>query len=141
MGHITGQYIAGSATASSLTQPGAGSAVDTSALKLFGNKVIQQLNTLRAEALRHEEELTMLGKKHDILESSTLPKYIISDRYQKWHVRLVYVDVAIGNMKTRCGWRCGASIFERRAFAPIKWKPDERCPRCFDLAEDRKDIE
>ena len=74
MEHITGQYIAGSATTSSLAQPGAGSTINASALKLFGNKVIQQLNTLRAEALRHDGELTMLGKKHEILEASALPK-------------------------------------------------------------------
>ena len=80
-------------------------------------------------------------RSYEIMESSALPKYIRSDKYQKWHVCLVSVDVTVGNMKTRCGWRYGASIFERRAFTPTKWKPDERCPRCFDLAEDGKEIE
>ena len=74
-----------------------------------------------------------------ILDSSALPKYVVSDKYRKWHVCLNYVDVPTKDMGTRCGWRYGSSIYERKAFTPETWKKDERCPRCFDLAEDLHD--
>ena len=71
----------------------------------------------------------------EILDDSAIPKYIVSDEYQKWHVCLYYVDVPTDCMKTRCGWRYGASIFIRKSFTPDVWMKDERRTRCFDLAE------
>ena len=113
----------------------AGGSANTLALKKCGTKVIQQLNAVKAEAARHDEELAALGKRLEILDSSTLPKYIVSDKYRKWHVCLNYVDVPIKDMETRCGWRYGSSIYDRKSFIPETWKKDERCPRCFHLAE------
>ena len=110
--------------------------MNTVALKKFGKEVIQGLNVMKADSSRHEEELLALGKRLEILDYRAVPKYIVSDEYQKWHVCLYYVDVPVDSMKTRCGWRYGASIFVRKSFAPVTWKKDERCTRCFDLAED-----
>ena len=132
---ITSQYIAGSAAPSG--QASSSKGVDTVALKKFGNKVIQDLNAMKAEAARHDEELTTLGKRLEILDAMAVPKYIVSDKYQKWHVCLVYTGLPIKEMKTRCGWRYGMSIFVRKSFTPDRpWLKYERCPRCFDLAED-----
>ena len=91
---------------------------------------------MKSEAARYDEELAALGKRLEILDATAVPKYIVSDKYQKWHVCLAYTDLPIKDMKTRCGWRYGMSIYMRKSFTPVTWKKDERCPRCFDLAED-----
>ena len=67
------------------------------------------------------------------LKDAVHPKYIISDKYQKWHVVPQFTDVPTKLWKARCGWKYGCSKFERRTKIPAVWKPDEKCPRCFDL--------
>ena len=89
--HITTQYIVVPSSYSG--HPSPGSNINTLALNKFSNKVIQQLNSLRADAIKHEEERKALGAKHATLEPSALPKYIISDISQMACVCLVYLDV------------------------------------------------
>ena len=88
------------------------------------------------QVAKQDEELARLGEQHAILESSTLPKFVVSDEYQKWHIALNYVDVPKLLMS---GWKYGRSVYERRANAPEKCKKDQRCTRCFDLPDNPDD--
>ena len=54
---------------------------------------------MKAEAARYDEELAALGKRSEILDASTIPKCIVSDKYRKWHVCLYYVYVPVKDMK------------------------------------------
>ena len=112
---------------------------ETLAIKKFGQATMKQLEELTEQVVKQDEELARLGEQHGILESSTLPKFIVSDEYQKWRVALCYVDVPKQLMKTRCGWKYGRSVFDRRANAPEKWKKDQRRTRCFDLPDTADD--
>ena len=112
---------------------------ETLAIKKFGQATLKQLEELTVQVAKQDEELARLGEQHAILESSTLPKFVVSDEYQKWHIALNYVDVPKLLMKTRCGWKYGRSVYERRANAPEEWKKDQRRTRCFDLPDNPDD--
>ena len=53
-------------------------------------------------------------------------KFVICDKYQKWHVAPRFTGVAILEWKARCGWRDGRSKLERRSKAPAVWGVDEK---------------
>ena len=101
--------------------------------KGFSKKALADLQALRSTVEHHEQELAGMGATLSKLKSAVHPIYVISDKYRKWHVVPKFAGVAVSLWKARCGWRYGASKFERRSKPPAEWGPDERCPRCFDL--------
>ena len=101
--------------------------------KGFSKKALADLQALRASVEHHERELANVCSNISKLKYAVHPIYVISDKYRKWHVVPKFAGVAVGLWKARCGWRYGASKFERRSKPPAVWGADERCPRCFDL--------
>ena len=97
--------------------------------------------SIEAQAVDQEELMPMKWSWHPCrrslgwgqLKDAVHPKYVISDKYQKWHVVPKFADVPVKQWKARCGWRYGCSKYGRRSRAPAVWGPDEKCPRCFDL--------
>ena len=83
---------------------------ETMAIKKFGQATLKQLGDSRLQVEKQDMELAQLGEQHASLESSTLPRCVLSGEYQKWHVALSYVDVSTRLMKTRRGWKYGRSL-------------------------------
>ena len=74
--------------------------------------------------------------------------YIVSDKYQVWHVVFPRLDPPVKSHKTHCGWSYGRSVYQRRVEVPegLPRKPAKKldeslCPRCFpdDAADDELD--
>ena len=63
---------------------------ETKAVNKFGQATLKQLEELRLQVEKQDKELAKLGEQHAILDSSTLPRFEVSDEYQKWHVALRY---------------------------------------------------
>ena len=58
----------------------------TKALKKFSDKTFNQLENLRITVNKQEEVLEQLQTQLAIVEAAAMPKFIISDSHQKWHV-------------------------------------------------------
>ena len=108
----------------------------TKALQRFSDKTMKQLEDLRRTATKQEEELEAMQTQLKIVEAAAIPRYIVSDKYPKWHVTLAHVDVPVKLMKTHSGWAYGRSIYERRSDVPLGLPKSEKCPRCFKIVEE-----
>ena len=108
----------------------------TKALQRFSDRTMKQLEELRRTVTKQEEELEEMQTHLKIVEAAATPRYVVSDKYQKWHVTLAYVDVPAKLMKTYCGWAYGRSVYERRSEVPLGLPKSEKCPRCFKFVEE-----
>ena len=54
--------------------------------KKFSEKTLTALNDLRTEVANHDKELQELNAKMAIMDEVTSPKFVISDKYKKWHI-------------------------------------------------------
>ena len=106
----------------------------------FKDKVTADLRTLQKEVKRQENEIEMLAKDVYATTITEYPKFIISDKYQKWHIIHDYRQQCRADWKTSCGWAYGHSIFERKA--KIHAKVDIKkvgCDRCFKFTKPDED--
>ena len=73
-------------------------------------------------------------KKHiEVVESAVHPIYVVSDKYQKWHISSPYADVQKKFWKCRCGWKYGRSIFDRMSSLPDNLDVTDKRKDCFDI--------
>ena len=103
-------------------------------IKKFDEKVSRDLKALQKDVRRHESEIERLAK--DVLATAvtTYPKFIISDKYQLWHIVHDYTAEDREGWKTLCGWSYGLSIFVRKSKIPNKMNIKEHgCDRCFKI--------
>ena len=71
------------------------------------------------------------------MDEVTSPKFVVSDKYKKWHICTQYHEVPLSDWRVLCGWRYGKSVFERRGRIPDDLPDVQKCGTCFDLdAED-----
>ena len=56
-----------------------------------------------------------------------MPMYVISDKYKRWHLSLPWQNQEKKNMRCKCGWRYGLSIFQRRSAMPADLHMREKC--------------
>ena len=73
-----------------------------------------------------------LNQKLKIVDSVLTPKYIISEKYKKWHICQQYRDLPAKEWKAVCGWKYGRSVFERRTTLSENLTNEEFCTTCFD---------
>ena len=99
--------------------------------KIFGDKVFKQLADMRKTVDEHEQDLDRLAQRMKLAEDCAVPRFVLSDKYQKYHVALTYMDVPPTEWKTWCGWSYGGSVFQRRTKVPEDIDPKRKCPRCF----------
>ena len=99
--------------------------------KLFGGKVMKQLEALEEKVKEQEADLEALTGRLKITEDAAVPRFVVSDKYQKYHLALSYVDVSKSEWKTHCGWAYGYSVFERRSKIPDDLMDKHKCPNCF----------
>ena len=102
-------------------------------LKKFSIKAMEQLKILEVEVAKHDQDLEDMNAKLAIFDSKLTPKYVISDKYQKWHICQKWQDVPSKEWRTLCGWRYAKSVFERRTELADNLKDTECCTTCFDL--------
>ena len=130
--NITSEYVKGKVASSSAQEV-------SKTVKGFSDKTLNQLVALKAKADKQHAEIVELTSKITVLESITDPRYIVSDKYKKWHITLPWIDVEPSDLKTYCTWSYGFSVYQRKAKLPRFLPESSRCIRCFDLAEDGDD--
>ena len=86
--------------------------------KTMITKILNQLAAMEKEVSEQHEDLTKTNARLRVMDGLVTPKYIISDKYKKWHVCQQWQDRAAKEWKTECGWRYGRSSFERRSVIP-----------------------
>ena len=87
---------------------------------------------MQKEVEKHDDDLEELNKKWKILDGKVTPRYIVSEKYQKWHICQQWQERPSKEWKTACGWRYGKSVFERKSIIPGDLKDEEYCTTCFD---------
>ena len=80
---------------------------------------------------KHDDALDALNDKLKILDATITPKYIVSEKYHKWHIVQRWHDIPKADWKSYCGWRYGKSVFDRRSKLPENLPVDEYCATCF----------
>ena len=76
------------------------------------------------------------------MDTKVTPKYIVSSKHQKFHICLNWQDAKASEWRTKCGWKYGASKFERRSTLPKHLPTKEKClgrGACFDYDDDEDD--
>ena len=63
-------------------------------LKRICTKAMQQLKKLEEEVAKHDQDLEDMNAKLAIFDSKLTPKYIINDKYQKWHICQKWQELA-----------------------------------------------
>ena len=106
----------------------------------IGDTALAKLKVLETETARQHEELQKVCRKIQEIEDVKYPRYIISEKYRKWHVVESWEGIERQDWKTKCGWRYGkflSTVFERQARLPDNLTKDEKCPRCLPHAAAR----
>ena len=104
-------------------------------LNVISIKAMKQIEDLKRDMLSQDARLEDLKTKLALLDDLTTPKYIVSEKYKKWHVCLQFHDLPVAEWRVRCGWRYGNSVFERR----MALVPGARCSTCFEDDGDDSD--
>ena len=107
--------------------------------KLIGGKVMKQLETLEKTVKDQEVELEALTGRLNITEDVAAPRFVVSDKYKKFHLALKYVDVTKSDWKTHCGWAYGYSVFERRSKIPYDLSDKQKSPNRFAIIQGNSD--
>ena len=103
----------------------------------IGDAALAKLKELEIESDRQQEEIQKVCRKIQEIEDEKHPRYIISDKYRKWHVVEKWEGIDRLDWKTKCGWRYGqfsSTVFERRSRLPDDLSKEEKCPRCLPAA-------
>ena len=95
------------------------------------------MDSLKDDMSKQDAEIANVREKLGILSDLTTPKYIVSNKYGKWHISLQYHDLPAAEWRVRCGWRYGKSIVERRSV----YLQGDTCSSCFDVDGDDSDEE
>ena len=107
--------------------------------KLFGGKVMKQLETLEKSVKEQGMDLEALTGRLNITEDDAVPRFVVSDKYQKYHLALKYVDVSKSEWKTHCGWAYAYSVFEKGSKIPDDLSDKHKCPNCFAVIQANSD--
>ena len=105
----------------------------------YPRKLLSLVDKLTEEGAQREQEIQELAKKLEIIDGKVTPKYIVSAKHQKYHISLSWHDVSPSEWRTKCGWKYGASKFERRGTLPKQLGNKEKClgrGACFDYDDD-----
>ena len=92
------------------------------------------------EVEKHDRDLIELSEKCAILDATVTPKFVLSGKYKKYHIALMWQDKPIKDWKCRCGWRYGHSAFDRRSKVPDDIDAIEKCGTCFDEPDEEDEI-
>ena len=84
--HITPEYVTGKAASSSAQEVAKG-------VNGFGNQTMKPLAVLNAKAETHHADILELIANLTVDDSVTDPRYIVSDKYMKWHIALPMVKL------------------------------------------------
>ena len=110
----------------------------TSTAKL-SKKVMDQIAAIEVEVAAHDDELDKLKQRLKIVDEVLTPKYIISEKYQKWQICLQFRNLPVKEWKAVCGWKYGRSVFERRTVLAENMNDKDFCSTCFD--KDAEDLD
>ena len=120
----------------------------TKKIDKLSTKALDTIKTLESEIRQQEEKLEQMVKDMAIMDRRIEAPYIVSDKYQVWHVVFPWLDAPVKAHKTHCGWSYGRSVYQRRVEVPegLPRKPlnkhdESLCPRCFpdDAVDDELD--
>ena len=99
----------------------------------FAVKAMNQLKEMAEEVKKVQAELDDAKKHIEVVESAVHPIYVVSDKYQKWHITFPYADVQKKSWKCRCGWKYGKSVFDRMVNLPDDLSVTDKCKDCFEI--------
>ena len=100
----------------------------------FSDATLDRLKELEQEAVKHHNMLLDLNRKVQEMEDVGMPRYIVSDKYQKWHAVAPWKDVEPRDWLAKCGWKYGARAstkFVRRSKLPDELAVGFICKDCF----------
>ena len=106
---------------------------------MFTKKLLNTVDKLTEEAAERDKEIQQLAAKLEIVDGKASPKYLVSAKYQKFHVCLAWQDCQPSEWRTKCGWKYGASKFQRRSALPSNLTNKEKClgrGACFDYEDE-----
>ena len=113
---------------------------EASKIKQLSTKVLKKLDMMTTEIEKHDRDLNEMAEKCAILDATVTPKYVLSDKYKKFHIALAWQDTPVKEWKCRCGWKYGHSTYQRRSKVPDDTKASEKCGTCFDESDDEDEI-
>ena len=65
--------------------------------------MLQQIQAMEQEVMKHDDDLELMNKKLAILDTMASPKYLISDKYNKWHITQQWQDTPAASWRALCG--------------------------------------
>ena len=100
----------------------------------FSDATLDRPKELELEATKNHNMLLDLNRKVQELEDVSVPRYIVSDKYQKWHTVAPWKDVERCDWLAKCGWKYGARAstkFVRKSKLPDDLDVGFICKDCF----------
>ena len=100
----------------------------------FNDDTLGRMKELELEATKHHDMILGLSRKVQELEDVSEPRYIVSDKYQKWHSVAPWKDVDRREWLAKCGWKYGARVstkFARKSRLPDDLAVEFTCKDCF----------
>ena len=98
------------------------------------DETLGRMKELEREATKHRDMILDLGRKVQELEDVNEPRYIVSDKYKKWHSVAPWKDVDRREWLATCGWKYGARAstkFVRKSKLPDDLAAEFACKDCF----------
>ena len=100
-------------------------------VRVITDKALTKLKALESKIRDHEAALQDLADKlkdDDYAEGEE--RYIVSYKYNKWHLTFPWRNIDSKSWKTPCGWSYGSSVIERQRDMPDDLQRKWMCPRC-----------
>ena len=100
----------------------------------FSDATLGRVKELELEATKQHNMILDLNRKVQEIEDMSVQRYIVSDKYQKWHTVAPWKDVERREWLAKCGWKYGARAstkFVRKSRLPDDLAVEFACKDCF----------
>ena len=101
-------------------------------VRMITNKAITKLKVLETKIREQEAVLQdLVDKLKDSDYAEEEERYIVSYKYNKWHLTFPWRNKDPRQWKAPCGWSYGFSVIEGQRYMPESLERRWMCPRCF----------